>query len=46
MNTIVAACQFGPDLYIFTSNGDVYRMQKDFVTGDIQFIKFASIFPT
>ncbi len=45
MNEIVAACQFEGNLYIFTRNGDVYVMLKDFVTGDIQFRKFSSLFP-
>ena len=45
MNEIVAVCPFEGQVYIFTRNGTVWVMFKDFVTGDIQFQKFSSIFP-
>jgi len=45
MNEIVAACQFESELYIFTRNGDVYKMYKDHVTGDVRFSRFHALFP-
>lgn len=45
MNTIVTVCPFEGALYIFCSDGGVWVMYKDFVSGEIQFRKFATLFP-
>jgi hypothetical protein len=46
VNEIVAAVAFRDGVYIFTRDGTIYLMHYNSLTGDIQFTKMATLFPS
>ena len=44
MNEIVAAVPVRDSVYIFTRNGDVWKMVIDYISGEVEFRHIAELF--